>query len=36
MDTLKEALTTAPAIVTLDYGPEAGDIILSMDASLLG
>ena len=36
IDALKEALTTAPAIVTLDYGPEAGDIILSIDASLLG
>ena len=36
MDTLKEALIIALVIVTLDYGPEARDIILSIDTSLLG
>ena len=30
---LKEALTTAPALVSIDYGTEAGRIILSVDAS---
>ena len=33
---LKTVLTTAPALVTLDYSSEAGSIILAVDASLTG
>ncbi|RMZ77187.1 hypothetical protein DV738_g4461, partial [Chaetothyriales sp. CBS 135597] len=29
---LKIALTTPPALITLDYGPEAGPIVLAFDA----
>jgi hypothetical protein len=36
MDRLKTALTTAPILVTLDTGPNAGAIILVTDASILG
>jgi hypothetical protein len=36
MDTLKEKLTTAPALITLDYGENAGRIILVFDASPYG
>jgi RNase H-like domain found in reverse transcriptase/Integrase zinc binding domain/Reverse transcriptase (RNA-dependent DNA polymerase) len=36
MATLKEALTTAPALVKLDYREEAGEIIVGVDGSLLG
>lgn len=36
MDRLKEALTTAPALRALDYDPEAGEIILAVDASCEG
>ncbi len=36
MDTLKTALTTAPALVCIIYGDEAGLIILAADASLDG
>src|SRR5262249_5817826 len=36
MDTLKNRLTTAPALKTLDYSPKAGQIILAVDASLDG
>ncbi len=34
MDLLKLALTTPPALVSLDYTYGAGDIILAVDASL--
>lgn len=36
MDLLKLALTTPPALVILDYSEGAGDIILTVDASLEG
>ena len=36
MDLLKLALTTPPALVSLDYNESAGDIILAVDASLDG
>ena len=36
MDRLKIALTTAPALISLDYSEDAGDIILAVDASLTG
>jgi hypothetical protein len=36
MDTLKEALTSAPALRTLNYSEGAGEIILAVDASLQG
>jgi RNase H-like domain found in reverse transcriptase/Integrase zinc binding domain/Reverse transcriptase (RNA-dependent DNA polymerase) len=36
MDALKEALVSAPALVTLDYSEGAGLIILMVDASLRG
>ena len=36
MDLLKLALTTLPALVSLDYSEGAGDIILVVDASLEG
>ncbi len=36
MDLLKLALTTPPALVSLDYTDRAGDIILEVDASLEG
>jgi hypothetical protein len=36
MDALKMAITTASALVTLDYSPEAGEIILAVDFNLKG
>ena len=36
MDTIKIALTTAPALVKIDYQEGAGEIILAVDASLVG
>ena len=33
MEILKEALTNAPALPTLDYADDAGEIILAVDAS---
>ena len=36
MDILKTDLTTAPAIQSIDYSEEAGEIILGSDASLSG
>ena len=36
MEELKEALTTAPALVSIDYSEGAGLIILAFDASLQG
>src|SRR4029077_6786571 len=33
MDTLKDALTNAPALATLDYADDAGEIVLAVDAS---
>ena len=36
MDKLKEALTTAPALIKLNYDEGAGDIILAVDANLKG
>ena len=33
MEILKEALTNAPALGTLDYADDAGEIILAVDAS---
>lgn len=36
MDLLKFALTSPPALVSLDYTEGAGDIILAVDASLEG
>ena len=34
MDILKQTLTTAPALVHIEYGPKGGLIILAADASL--
>ncbi len=36
MNLLKLALTTSPALVSLDYSEEVGEIILVVDASLEG
>lgn len=36
MDRLKEALTTAPALMPISYEEGAGEIILAADASLTG
>ena len=36
METLKLALTTAPALRSIDYRKDAGEIILAVDASLQG
>ena len=36
MDLFKLALTTPPALVSLDYSEGAGDIIFAVDASLEG
>lgn len=36
MDLFKLALTTPPTLVSLDYSEGAGDIILTLDASLEG
>jgi len=36
MDFLKVALTLAPALVKLDYSEGAGEIILAVNASLIG
>jgi hypothetical protein len=36
MDRLKEALTTAPALMPICYKEGAGEIILAADASLIG
>ena len=36
MDLLKLALTSPPALVSLDYSKDAGEIILAVDASLGG
>jgi hypothetical protein len=36
MNTLKTALTSAPALVKIIYGDGAGEIIFAMDASLEG
>jgi RNase H-like domain found in reverse transcriptase len=36
MDTLKAALTQAPALVKIDYSEGAGEVILVADASLDG
>lgn len=36
MNDLKGALTTTPALVSIDYSPGAGKVILSVDASFLG
>ena len=33
---LKEALTTAPALVSIDYSADAGKVVLAVDASLDG
>jgi len=36
MASLKKALTTPPILIVLDYGENGGEIILMVDASLLG
>ena len=36
MDLLRVALTTSPALMSLDYTEEADAIFLSVDASLKG
>ena len=36
MDLLKLALTTPPALVSLDYSKRAGNIIFAVDVSLKG
>ena len=36
MYVMKHALTHAPALISIDYGPDGGLIILSVDASLWG
>jgi hypothetical protein len=36
MDALKNALISPPALISIDYGPEGGLIILAVDASLQG
>ena len=36
IDTLKLKLTQAPILRAIDYGEDAGDIILAVDASLKG
>jgi hypothetical protein len=36
MTRLQEALVTAPASLPINYGPDAGEIILASDASLTG
>ena len=36
METLKAALITAPALRSIDYADNAGEIILAVDASLRG
>ena len=36
MDQLKEALTTPPALVSIDFTPSAGMIIVTVDASKVG
>ena len=36
MDVLKQTLTTAPALIRIEYGPEGELIILAADASLAG
>ncbi|RYP39740.1 hypothetical protein DL768_010696 [Monosporascus sp. mg162] len=36
MESVKKAITTAPTLITLDYGPEAGKIIVRTDASKEG
>ena len=36
MNVLKNALTSAPALVTIDYAEGAGRIVLAFDASLTG
>jgi hypothetical protein len=33
MEILKKALTTPPALVTINYEPEAGEIITTFDAN---
>jgi hypothetical protein len=34
MNALKIAIITAPALVTFNYSPETGEIILAVDFSL--
>src|ERR1700741_1931990 len=36
MDQLKETLTSSPTLVSLDFSPSAGDIIVTVDASKVG
>ena len=36
MDRLKEALTTPPTLVSIDYVLSAGSIIVTVDASKVG
>jgi len=36
MKTLQNAMTTAPVLIRIDYGPEAGEIVVGVDASLEG
>ena len=36
MEALQKALTSAPALVAIDYSPEGGTIIVGVDASLVG
>ena len=36
MQRLKDALTTAPALLPLDYSPDAGKVILAVDSSVTG
>jgi hypothetical protein len=33
MKILKKALTTAPALITINYEPEAGEIIITFNVS---
>jgi hypothetical protein len=34
MDILKIAIITAPALIFIDYGPDGGEIIFTVDFSL--
>jgi hypothetical protein len=36
MKTLQQAMVTAPVLIKIDYSPEAGEIVVGVDASLEG